>query len=234
MSISTKNVTTSAGGDYTPMFIEPGNVTARILSIELDQPHFLEKDKGYYIKLNLETKEEEGFEGYFIDPNNQDAGRHKGMIGRVKASRWPYKDGETKKGDVIKRDDVMLMFMKNLCDALGPKASKWWISIDGQYDTIEEIYKAFNESEVYQDVYLNWCIGAREYNKDNGYTGYDLHLPKYERGKVQFEPVDVEVSKLMIFDENKHIERVKAADAPIVSNDPIEPAEDSVAGDFLL
>jgi hypothetical protein len=206
MSLSTKDV--SAGGNSGPSkLIEPGNIMASISKIELDQPSFLVKDQGYYLVLHMEGPDlGEEFEGFFIDKDNESLGRHKGQVGRVKYSKWPFKDGETKSGIVINRDNEIMKAIKQLGIRLGEDVDNWFISQDDKFETIEELITAINECGLYFGKPMNYCIAARQYMKQNGYTGNDCYLPKYKRDALPYEEITASPSKLAKFDEATHVE----------------------------
>jgi len=209
MGLSTKNVKTGGGG--MPKTIQPGNTKAKILGIKLDQPHFLVKDNAYFVVLELETpKPDPSFEGFFIDKDDQSLGRHEGQVGRVKASRWSYQDTTTKSGIEINRDQEIMKFVKNICNVGGTACEKWWKEVDEVHLTIEPFIEAFNEAKPWGDQVFNWCIAGREYEKDNGYTAYDLHLPKFSKDGVPFEGSEAKLSRVIKFDDDEHLQRVEA------------------------
>ena len=121
-NLSTKNVKTEGKGSKT---LEPGNVNCTITGVTLKP--FTFKEGGYEVILNMETKPIGGdFEGFFIDPQNQAAGRHLGLVGKVKLNQWAYADATTKTGIAISRNVTMMQDLKRLCVALGAKAAKWF------------------------------------------------------------------------------------------------------------
>ena len=140
--LSTKNVKTEGAGGLSKTIV-PGNVTCKINNVLLDQPPFLQQDNGYFLVLNLETEPIEGFEGFFINKDDESLGRHEGQVGRVKASTWAFKDGTTRAGSSISRDQEILKFMKNLCDQMG---TDWFIKADNKHETIEDFIDAFNKA----------------------------------------------------------------------------------------
>lgn len=203
--LSTKDVAAPGGGDFVSKMIEPGNIKAKLYKVELDQPNFLEKDDGYFLCLHLETeKPTEDFVGFSTVFGDDSAPLHDGQIGKVKANRWAYKNGETKSGVAISRDAEIMKFMKGLCEELG--CTKWWNKVDNKYETIEDFIDAFNADAEYQDTWLNWCIGGRQYTKQNGYKGWDLHLPKFSRMGVPFQSLDAVKKNLLVFDPADHTE----------------------------
>ena len=204
MALGTKDVT--VGGDNGPSkLIEPGNLMGTITKVELDQPNFLAKDKGYYLVLHMEGPDlGEDFVGFFIDKDNESLGRHKGQVGRVKYDKWPFKDGETKSGIPVNRDANLLKAIKNLCSRMD--IVTWFEKQDEKYDTIEEFINALNSEKPYAGKALNYCIASRQYMKQNGYPGNDLYLPKYNANALPFEEITASPSKIAKFDELTHLE----------------------------
>jgi hypothetical protein len=181
--LSTKDVKTGGDGG-TPKTITPGNHTLKVNAIELKQFPFMEKDNAYFINLNVETKPIEGFEGFWINKDDESLGRHEGQVGTVKSTRWFYKDGETKSGTPISRDTEILKFVKNLCNEAGCDA--WFKKADDQYETIEEFVDGFNSDKPFADKWLDCCVAGKEYHKSNGYIGYDMYFAKYAKGVKGF------------------------------------------------
>lgn len=201
--LSTKDVKT--GGSFIPKNIEPGNVKARMLEIELDQPEFLKKDDAYFIVLHLETeKPSEDFVGFHTQFDDDTSPTYEGQTAKVKSNRWSYKDATTKSGIEIKRDEEILKFIKNLCEAFG--CEDWWNATDMKYETVEDLVADFNKEKPFKDVWLNWCIGGRQYTKQNGYKAWDLHLPKFSKDGIPFESLNVTLSKLITFNAADHTE----------------------------
>jgi len=197
--LSTKDVKTGGGG--LPKTIAPGEHTLKINSAELKRFPFMEADNGYYFILNVETKPVDGFEGFFIDKDDESLGRYAGQIGEVKTNRYYYKDGTTKSGVEISRDMELLKQLKNLC--IATDSMQWFDDADGKYDTIEDFVKGFTEAAPFKDKWLKFTVAGKEFERKNGYIGYDLFTPKLTRGTVAFEAVDAKISKLIAFDEEK-------------------------------
>ncbi len=203
MSISTKNIPT--GGTSVPKNLQPGNTVAKINDISLES--FTFKEGAYHVILHLEGADRgSDFEGFFINKDRPELGRYKGQVGRVKSSEWAYADGETKSGIKINRDTEILKFISNLCKEV---ETDWLEQADGKYNTIEEFVKGFNQDKPFKDVWFNFCLAGKEYQNKEGYTAYDLFLPKYVKGAVSFETCDKATSKIMRFNEAEHIKRKK-------------------------
>jgi len=208
--LGTKDVKTGGG---TPKTLQAGNTIATIGRIELDQPPYMTKEKGYFVLLHLEGSDMgEGFEGFFIDAEKKSGPRYKGQVGRVKTSRWPYKDGTTKSGIKVSRDMDIMKAIKNLCIALDNE--KWFDDQDNKHDTIEQLVEAFNADDVAKDKPMNFCICAREYMKQNTYTGLDLFLPKFSKAGVPYEELTASPARILQFDaeDEKMLERLSPAE----------------------
>jgi hypothetical protein len=201
--LSTKNVVSQSGG--SSKLIEPGNTMATVTKIELDQPVFLVKDDGFYLVLHLEGPDMgPDFEGFFIDKDNESLGRHKGKVGRVKYNKFPYRDGQTKSGIPVFRDADIVKALGNLLREMGDDV--WLDAQDGKFNTIEELITALNQAKPYANKPLNFCIGGRQYLKQNGYTANDCYLPKYSKFAVPYESITASPSKLAVYNEADHLE----------------------------
>ena len=197
--IGTKEV--KVGGGSLPKTFIPGNHTCKINSISLDRPKYAKDgEEMYSILMDLETEPIEGFEGFFIDSNNESLGRYTGQIGRVKSSQYAYKDSEWK-GKSYSMIDEIIKFLKSLCIEL---KSDWMDDADGKYDTIEEMVDAFNKQAPFKGVFLSWCIGAQQIEGDNGYPKYFMYLPKYKAGFKLFTAVGD--SSLLPYDKALHLD----------------------------
>ena len=203
--ISTKDIEIKGSGDLISKIIEPGNLECTIRNIELAVPPY--DSSAYNIVLECEGPDMgEGFEGFFIDPENESKGRYAGQLGIIKANRWYYKDGETKRGRSINRDIEILRHLKVLCTEIGTEGLDWFDSINDKYETIEEIIEAFNKTTLFQNLWFKYCVAGKEYAKPDNYIGYDLFLPNAKRGFVAFEKTGNTQSKLMSFNRIEHWE----------------------------
>ena len=181
MGLSTTDLTTEGSGGM-PKTIAPGNHELKINSIRLDEFRFIEG--AHHLLMEMETMPIEGFEGFMRDRDDDSKGRYKGQIGRVKASQYAFADGETKSGIKIQRDRSVLMFLKNLSNALG--INDWFTEQDNKHETIHDFVKAFNETAPYQDKYLNTCLAGKEYENKSGYLAYDCWFAKAQNKKYGY------------------------------------------------
>lgn len=202
--LSTKDVKTGGGG--LPKTIAPGEHILKINSVELKRFPFMEESQGYFLMLDVETEAIDGFEGFFIDVNDHSKGQYAGQIGQIKTNKFYYKDGQTKSGIEVSRDMEILKQIKNLC--IASDAMDWFDDADGKYDTIEEFVEAFNKSNVFDGKWYKFCVAGKEYERNNGYTGFDLFLPKLNRGTVAFEAKDAKISKLIAYNESDMLEKL--------------------------
>ena len=201
MGLSTTDLGT--GGSGMAKTIAPGNHTLRINSIALEDFTFIDGAK--HLVLNVETEPIEGFEGFLIDKDDESKGRHTGQIGRVKASQYAFADGETKSGIKIQRDRSILIFLQNLSKSLG--VNDWFTAQNGKHETIEDFVKAFNDSKVYANIYLDFCIGGKEYMGKTGYTNYDMYLPKADRSTYAYG--EKGSSKVIAYNEATHMKKLE-------------------------
>lgn len=226
--LSTKNIKTETGGGI-PKSIQPGNHLCKILSVGLEEFKF--KENAYHIKLYLETSPlASDFEGFFIDKNNESLGRHKGQVGWVRASEWAFADGTTKGGVEVSRDQDIMKFIKTLCQSLGKK--DWLVTQDEKHETIESLVAAFNAEAPFKDIFLEYCIGGKEYQNKQGYTQYDLFLPKFSKAGTPFQAKGTTPNKLIVFKESEHIRKSKVA--PVTEFGNSETTLDDPKKDFSL
>lgn len=212
--ISTKDV---GGTGSIPKLLQPGNRIVKINKVYLDKVPW--SDTGYNLKLDCEGPDlGDNFEGFFIDKDNEELGRHKGQVGTIRSSQWLYEDKTVGDFD-IKRDLEIVKFIKNLCDALDE--SDWLNSQDNKHETIESLVEQFNADKPFEGKFLNMCICGKEYENKDGYTNYDLFLPKFAKTGLPFESEDVEVglSRVYKFDESKHIIKKKTKEVEGFSSD---------------
>src|SRR5688572_1189717 len=208
MALSTTDKSLEKGSGGLPKTIQPGNCSAKINRVELEKFPF--KEGAEHLILHLETtKPADDFEGFMIDKDNADLGRHDGQVGKVKASRWAFKDDTTKGGVQISKDREVMKFLLSLCTELG--ILKWFHAQDNKFETISDFVEAFNKQRPFENIFMNWCIAGREYKGKNNYTNYDLYLPKSTKSGKPFESEDIEVeqSKLLKFVQADHIEKIK-------------------------
>jgi len=188
--------------------IQPGNHTCKILSITLQTMPY-DKDACNLI-LQVEGPDlGDKFKGFFIDKDNPSKGYHKGQIGRLRASEYPFADKEFDDGTKIFRDREIMKFIKNLCLALGELS--WIQEQDGKHPTIQSFIDKFNADKLYEGKFLRMCIGGKKYQNLQGYTNHDLFLPRPNKLGFAFESESVPeaMSKLAVFDPLIHITEKK-------------------------
>jgi hypothetical protein len=202
--LNTDDVQVSTGGG-TPKTLQPGNVLCKINSIQLEAFKF--RPGGYHIILNLEGPDMgKDFEGFWLDKDNESLGRHKGQVGKVKASDWAFSDGETKSGIAISRDAEMLKFIKGLCGAL---------EIPGRSgETIEDLIETFNKEKPFANKFMEFCICGKEYKNKGGYTAYELFLPKFIKGGAPFG------KNVIKFNTEDHIKKLKVEPVSEFASEP--------------
>lgn len=199
--LSTKNLEPSKNGPRP--IIDAGNQKVKINSITFDQTPW-SKD-AYNIVLHVESEPiGDGFEGFLIDKDNPDEGRYKGQVGRVRISKYVFEDGETKSGRKKNRDADVLKAMDNLARAMNLKGDLDEVEAEDVFEFMDACNKIFSNSD-----YVNMCIGGREWENKDGYINLDMFLVPYEKGKVPVEMDGVDNSRLIQFDESKHIQKIK-------------------------
>lgn len=226
MALSTTDLGT--GGSGMAKTIAPGNHTLKINSIELEDFRFIEGAK--HLILHVETEPIEGFEGFFIDKDDESQGRYDGQIGRIKASQYAFADGETKSGIKIQRDRSVMIFLQNLCNTLG--INEWFRNQDGKHETIEDFVNAFSKEADYKGKFLEFCVAGKEYESKSGYTNYDMWLPKAENKK--YAMAEVEAGKVMTYDEAKHLKKIEVKDVKSFGDDETLFNPGKTSSDFSL
>tara|TARA_R110001632_G_scaffold63554_2_gene151801 strand:- start:11 stop:691 length:681 start_codon:yes stop_codon:yes gene_type:complete len=199
--LSTKDM--SAGSGKAKPVIVSGNQELKINSITLNAPAY--DQSAYDLIINAESKPMgEGFEGFLLDQNNPNGPRYKGQVGRVKFSRYSFSDTTLPSGMEIQRDPSILKALINLAENAGKRAE-----VDSiQASTIEDFVSKAS-ALLSGETYYNFCVGGREWENKEGYTNLDLFLPKFMSTEVPFESVGAEPSKIMTFDQSKHVIALK-------------------------
>jgi len=230
--ISTTNITENLGGE--PKTLQPGNVKCTITSIALE-PSERFKAGSANLVLHLEGPDMgPGFEGFLLDKDNPEKGRHKGQVGRVKTSKFPYSDGVTKKGVEISRDRDIVRMLSLICKETQSLA--WFESQDNQHDTVESLVKQMNVDKPFAGKQLNFCISGKEYTNKEGYVNYELFLDKFTKQSVPFESADVDEShsKVKKFDPAVDLERNPLSKSVKSFGDGEEASHQEASKDFEL
>jgi hypothetical protein len=210
MALKTKEIAEKKSSGNLAKVIFPGQHKVKLNNLELKRFNFMESEGGYYLIMNIETEPIEGFEGFFIDPNDESKGRYEGQVGQVKTNKYFYKDNTLPSGVQISRDEEIIKQIKNIC--VETDCLDWLVKADGKFDTIEDLVEGFNKAKPFADKYMNMTIGGKEYlNKQNHYN-YDLFLPKYKKGFTLYESATKEKSNLLPFNEEDHVQRAEKSD----------------------
>ena len=199
-SLSTKSIKVESSNESKTL--DPGTHIVKINKIFLDQPSFLEEQKGYYVKLEVEGEKIEGFEGFLIDKDDESKGRYEGKVATIRSSQYSYYDHNVN-GIDYSRDLEIMKFIGKISHAVG---SDWFEQADGKYATIEKFVEAFNKEKPFKDKFIKMCIGGREYENQKGYTAYDMFIVKGEKGSKPFGTTN---EKVIEFNESKHIVKSK-------------------------
>lgn len=207
--ISTKNVKSNNLGPV----LSPGNHKVKINSIVLEQTPY--DKESFNLNLNVESEPIGGeFQGFLVDPNNQNGPRYKGQVARVRMSPYAYKDTVLPSGRKISKDDEIVRALAFVADVMGKRKEVDMV----EASTIEEFVKSCN-TILSGPTYINACIGGREWQNKEGYTNVDLSLPRISKEGVPLEALDVESSRLFTFDYDKFVKRLKQTNQSVSSND---------------
>jgi hypothetical protein len=224
--LSTKGMS-AASGKEKPV-IGTGNHKVKINSISFDKTPY--DENSYNIMLHVESEPVTGdFQGFLKDMNNPNGPRYKGQVGRVRYSPYPYKDTVLPNGKEISRDTEVQRAMIFLAEALDKRTE-----LDNiEANTIEDFMAKCN-TLLSGPEYVNVCLGAREWENAEGYVNNDLYLPKISKDGVSIEALNVENSKLLIFDSNNvnHLRKVEKKNSP--TTDKFEPSSAASGDDFDL
>jgi hypothetical protein len=224
--LNTKNI--KAGGDAgTPKTLQPGNAHCKLNGVRLEDFKF--KPDAYVVMLSLEGPDlGADFEGFWLDKTNESLGRHKGQVADVKVSEWAFADGETKTGILISRDAEMLKTLKSICIAF--ECTAWLENQDDKHDTIESLFKAFNDQKPFADKIIEFCIAGKEYLNKNGYVSHELFLPKYSKAGAPFGK-----TKVVTFNPEEHIRKKKVdVVSEFGTDEPTAGLSTAASSDFTL
>lgn len=216
MALKTKEIAEKKMGGMSKT-ITPGNHKLKLNNLNLLRFNFMEADNGYYLVMNMETEPIANFEGFFIDPENEDKGRYEGQVGQVKTNKYFYKSATLPSGIEIDRDDEIIKQIKNIC--VETDCLNWLVNADGKYNTIEELVEGFNTDAPFKDKYLNVVVAGKEYMNKKQNVNWDLYLPKYVKGYNTYENVDTKTPALVPFNESKHVIRLATNDVNNFGND---------------
>ena len=223
--LNTKDM--SAGTGKAKQVIGTGNQKIKINSITFDQtPYDMD---AYNITLHVESEPMGGdFNGFLKDVNNPSGPRFEGQVGRVRFSPYPFKDTTLPNGNEIIRDNEVLKAMIFLSETVNKREELDSI----EASTIEEFMS--KASGICSNTgYINACLGAREWENREGYVNNDLFLPKRTRMGIPLEALDVEYSKLTVFDktDSNHFRPFIKKEPAVVNS--FEPSSTS-GSDFEL
>lgn len=176
---------------------------------------------GYDIAMLVEGKDltSQGFEGFFIDKEDESLGRYKGAVGSVKLSQYTFATKTfpakgTKPEQTVDRDTAIVTEFGKIAKLVG-KVDELF---EGEVADIPSLIA--KASTVLVGSKLNLSIGGKEYDK-KGFTKYELFLIKADKGLFNMEVPGKTPSFLQQFDPAKHIVKMKAA-APTEDFEPVE------------
>jgi hypothetical protein len=231
MALSTKNL----DDKKTSKVLQPGDNIVELVGVKIETVPY--KEGAYHVNLTVQGPDlGKDFEGFFLDVKDEKKGRYHGQVGRVRANEYPYADGETKTGIKVYRDNEMMKCVKNLCAATN--ATTWFDAQDGKHDTIEQFIAQFDTDKPFKGKLIRMCIAGREYQNKQGYTNYDLFIPRPEkgsRGVYAYESADVKPENSKVFKYNAaiHITKQKPKKTDTVTSFE-KPVTEATKGQFSL
>lgn len=204
--------------------LSPGTGVFTINEITWDNNSYNDND-GIDITLHLEGEDltAQGFEGFFIDMENQELGRHKGAVGKVKLSRYSYATKDypasgNKAAQTVSREDAVVNEISKMSNILGLNDQL----LEGV--VADETAMVNKASHVFKGSKIRATIGGREYLDKNGYIKHSLYLVKADKGFYAYEAENALISKIQPFSSAKHIEKAKGG-AGTAAVDAFEPTE---------
>jgi hypothetical protein len=218
---NTKNIKADSG-KARPV-IDAGNHKIRINSMSFEQTPY--DKEAYKVVLHVETEPLDGeFQGFLKDKNNPSGGRYQGQVGRVRFQQYDYKDTVLPSGIEIKRDKSILKSMVFLAETLDMRDELDSIQAQTLNEFMDACNKIFSNSK-----FFNACICGKEWENKEGYVNLDLFLAKRSLSETSIESCDVEHSRLVKFDPEKHIIKIKKK--PVTS---FESSDNFTGDDFDL
>lgn len=204
MSLSTKTVQISAA--KTSPLVKPGNHVLKINKISLEKPLYQHDGLQYFLVLDVETQpvNDPNFTA-FKDANGQP---YAGQIGKVKYNRYAFKDATLTNGTVITLVGTVMESIVRLATAMGQRD----VVDNIEENTIEDLVKSVSAA-LCPTAYMSFCVAGKEYENKQGYTNYDLFLPKGSKDGYAFGPVNSD--KVAIFNEAEHIIKNERKEQPI-------------------
>lgn len=212
MSFETKSLTNESTGLSIKVKNLPfGQQKCKVIKAEVSK-YDTTKGVTHNLTLYLETEPVgSGFEGFFIDPENESLGRHQGRRGKVKANPFGYRDRKYKDNSYTAVGDIV-DFMHRLCKENG---SNWVHEVNGKYKTFEDFIDGFNKEQPIKDKFITYTIGAnKKHNDESGYDDYYLNLVKPDKNEQEFAN-DENISKLTKFDKTLHIYDKNSGNEPV-------------------
>jgi|TARA_R110001592_G_scaffold6586_3_gene35505 hypothetical protein len=208
--LNTKDM--SAGSGRPKPVMGSGNHEIRINSISFDRTPY--DTEAFNIMLHVETKPVTGdFEGFYRDMNDQSKGRYDGQVGRVRMSPYPYKDATLQSGREVSRDQEVLKSMIFLSEQLDKRSQLDAIEAGTIEDFMTKCQDVFKNSE-----FFNACLGSREWESKEGYINDDLYLPRQSKDGVPVEALNVENSRLLVFNKDVHVRAIVKKETPKADN----------------
>lgn len=217
MSLSTRNVKESK----VSKTINPGNTVAKINDITLKKGY---NEGSYILELHVESQpvQDPSFEGFYIDKDNPSKGRYAGQVGKIRYSQYAYESKTLPSGVKIDRDQSILKAILLISKSLGCLDEVNEV----EADTIEEFINKVKPIIIHTGKFMHYCVAGKAYTNKEGYTAYDLFLPKATGGK--YVMTDSEDS-VVTFTEKDHIIAEKKKTENV---DSFEPKASSSDFDF--
>lgn len=175
-------VTENEKKEFIPKTITPGNQVVKITGV-----HFYKGYKDEELNVVLDVEGEplaEPFEGFLINKDKPELGRHAGQVGRVKLQRNAFNNKEYVNGQWVDstkntpaaptacRDGKIVYAFNMLFKECGKKLS----DLGESFENWQEFEEIFNKKNPLKDIWFEMAIGAREYYNKENYKNYDLFI----------------------------------------------------------
>jgi len=184
----------------------PGSIVGKITNFTI-QPWATNAER-FRIMVTVEGPEIEGFEGMFIDYQNQALGRYKGQFVRVELPAY-VKNTD----DSSERDRKIMQAVVEFADQLGFRDE---LNEKGEKaDSLEALGQIIAGILAEKGEEYHFTVGATEV-ENNGFKNYKYHSFPFADRRNGLYPYALTLETLLPFDADKHIK--KDTPAPAVAD----------------
>ena len=180
-----------------PKMFNPGRIVGKITNFKIE-PQRNNPDK-FRIMVTIEGPEIEGFEGMFIDYNNQALGRYKGQFLNVELPAYVKNTDDSQE-----RDRKILQALVEFADQL--QFREEFNEKGAKAQSIPELGQVIAEILLAKDEEYYFTVGATEVQNGNfvNYKYHNFPFPDRRNGKY---PYALTEETLLPYDAEKHIRK---------------------------